>query len=178
MRSSTSKKWSVRTVNYRGCTARKTYVEVLEKQRKKPATPQPPRPMNTTQHPTGERSAPPGCGCAWKQYLCWRWWFHPHGVSWVGEGTVYQFPWTSQQRTAILGPDGLDGKILEQVKIFVSYRFKLFLFLSSPQASIVVFLHNFPASVTYFSEFNNISWYIVQHIRWKNHQNSLLGTYD
>ena len=50
------------TANYRGCTARKTYVEVLEKQRKKPATQQPPRPTNTTQHPTGERPAPPGWG--------------------------------------------------------------------------------------------------------------------
>ena len=50
------------TANYRWLPARKNYLEVLEKQRKKPATPQPLRPTNTTQHPTGERPAPPGWG--------------------------------------------------------------------------------------------------------------------
>ena len=49
------------TANYRGCPARKTYLEALEKQRKKPAA-QPPRITISTHSPTSVRPAPPGWG--------------------------------------------------------------------------------------------------------------------
>ena len=49
------------TANYRGCTARKTYLEALEKQREKPAV-QPPRITISAHQPTSERPAPPGWG--------------------------------------------------------------------------------------------------------------------
>ena len=50
------------TANYRGCPARKTYLEVLEKQRKKPAVQQPQRITISTQPTTSDRLAPPGWG--------------------------------------------------------------------------------------------------------------------
>ena len=48
------------TANYRRCPARKTYLEVLKKQRKKPAVQQPPRITISTQPTPSDRSASPG----------------------------------------------------------------------------------------------------------------------
>ena len=50
------------TANYRGCPARKTYLEALEKQRKKPVVQQPPRITISTQPTTSDRPAAPGWG--------------------------------------------------------------------------------------------------------------------